>query len=41
MRKMMRKNLVSRVAAAVSSGFSCGLTLPSRGCFLSRLHGHI
>ena len=28
MRKMMRKNLVSRMAAAVSSGISCDLTLP-------------
>ncbi len=35
------KSLVSRMAAAVSSGISCELTLPSRGCFLSRLHGHI
>ena len=29
MRKMMRKNLVSRVAAAVSSGISCELILPN------------
>ena len=29
MRKMMRKNLVSRMAAAVSSGISSELTLPS------------
>ena len=29
MRKMMRKNLVSRMAATVSSGISCELTLPS------------
>ena len=39
--KVCAKSLVSRMAAAVSSGISCELTLPSRGCFLSRLHGHI
>ena len=33
MRKMMRKNLVSRMAAAVSSGISCDQNLPSTWFF--------